>query len=753
MKSIKLRIMLGLILVISIPVAIVFGAIFRSMFSDTLGLHVDAIRREIRQLDNAMTLFVEDAKQNVGMLTSDPLMQGVDATLTTYIDTKVKTIAAPRTDDAAGTALTALFAGVRASHPPYVDVYFGSEDGGFISSNAEEMPAGFDPRKRPWYQAAIANPDKAIISPAYMSTSGEAVVGVAKVALNKSRRAGVVAFDISLKVLTDIVKDIKIGKTGYVVFVQGDGVVISDPRNEKYNFKNIDALNNPAMADVFRRNAGNAIIEMEGKRYLALCYTAPKLNWKFLTFVEYDEIVGPISGLMWKSASAIAVILVFICIVISFFLKSEVFRPLSWMVSHLERIGAGKYTDRLTIRRRDEIGRVFEALNQTSATLESNMNEIVAKSAEAEHKARQAEEAMHRAEEATRQADFARTEGMRHAANRLKGVVEIVSTASEELSAQIEEASQGAGNQSNRINETATAVEEMTASVLEIARNAETTASLTEKSKASAEEGCRQMDNVKEDVQGIDQGFRQVYQSVSDLSRKADGIGSIAQTIEDIADQTNLLALNAAIEAARAGEAGRGFAVVADEVRKLAEKTMIATKEVGEAVTGIQHGVNGTLSGMDSTRLVIEQSMTQTDRAALGLGAILELFAQSSDQVRVIATAAEEQSSATEEIHRSIEDINSISTQTASAMGEATKAVLEMSNQAVVLKELIRALESEGDTEDQPDHRGEPKTAASYALQESMATTVSSTPRQRAVAVLKSSVPRLTARTKAAWKA
>jgi methyl-accepting chemotaxis protein len=703
MKSIKFKIMLGLVLVISIPVAIVFGVIFNTVYDNTIELHADAVRREIRQLDNAMTLFMVDAKNNVGMLTTDPLLQGVDKTLSSYVGTTEKTKAIPRADDVRGREIMTLFQRVQAANPAYVEVYFGSEEGGgFVSSLEDPIPAGYDPRKRPWYQAALASPDKAIISPAYMSTSGEAVVGVAKVVTDKSKRIGTVGVDISLKVLTDIVKEIKIGKTGYVVFAQGDGIIISNPRNQEQNFKKISELNIQALTETFARNSGHATVEMGGRRYQAFCHTAPTLGWKFLTFVEYDEIVGPIKSLMWKSGTAIAVILVLICVVISFFLNSAVFKPLGRMISHLKSIGAGKYDERLAVRTHDEIGQVFEALNHTSETLDANMKEIVATSAEAELKARQAEEAKHRAEEATRQAETAKAEGMLHAADRLKGVVEIVSTASEELSSQIEESSQGAGHQSNRINETATAVEEMTASVLEIARNAETTATLAEKSRESAEEGCKQMDQVKRDVKGIEDGFKEVYASVSDLSHKADGIGSIAQTIEDIADQTNLLALNAAIEAARAGEAGRGFAVVADEVRKLAEKTMVATKEVGEAVTGIQRGVSGTLAGMDSTKKVIEQSMTQTDEAARGLSSILELFAQSSDQVRAIATAAEEQSSATEEINRSIEDINTISTETANAMREATKAVLELTNQAVVLKDLIGSLESDGGTPRKP---------------------------------------------------
>ncbi|EKO38048.1 MAG: methyl-accepting chemotaxis protein [Solidesulfovibrio magneticus str. Maddingley MBC34] len=127
----------------------------------------------------------------------------------------------------------------------------------------------------------------------------------------------------------------------------------------------------------------------------------------------------------------------------------------------------------------------------------------------------------------------------------------------------------------------------------------------------------------------------------------------------------------------------------------MAEKTMTATKEVGEAVAGIQRGVGGTLSGMDKARQIIEQSLGRADEAAKGLAAMLDQFAQSSDQVRAIATAAEEQSSATEEINRHIEEINGIASETVGAMREAARAVAELAEQAVVLKTLIDSLESQ----------------------------------------------------------
>ncbi|MHC1791672.1 methyl-accepting chemotaxis protein [Solidesulfovibrio sp.] len=695
MRSIKFRIMLQLILVISIPTTIVLAIIFNTIYDDTVDLHVAAISKEIGQLENAMTIFMDQSKQNVAFLAGDPLLARVDKTLTSYVATTQKIKSVPRPDDVLGQEITALFSRVQATHPAYVEVFFGSPDGGFVSSVAGEMPAGYDPSKRPWYLEAMQTPDRPIISKAYMSTTGEAVVSVVKVATDKGRTLGAVGVDISLGVLTTIVKAIRIAKTGYVVFVQGDGVVISNPKNDKHNFKKIGELGLPAMDAAFTAADGHRLLEMDGKRFLVLTSTAPNLGWKFLTFVEYAELVGPMESLMWKAALGFAGILVLICAVLTFFFNADVFRPLSRMIGQLQELGRGNYQARLTVRRRDEVGQVYEALNQTAATLEANVSEIQAKSAEAGHKAALAEDAAKRAEEATARAETARVEGMLHAANRLTGVVDIVTTASTELSAQIGESTQGAEHQSGRINEAATAVEEMTASVLEIARNAEVTARLAEQSKEAAADGGRQMEQVKADVHGISLGFQDVYDSVSDLSRKADGIGSIAQTIEDIADQTNLLALNAAIEAARAGDAGRGFAVVADEVRKLAEKTMTATKEVGEAVSGIRHGVGGTLSGMDRAKQIIEQSMARTDQAAKGLSALLDMFAQSSDQVRAIATAAEEQSSATEEINRHIEEINGIASETVAAMREAARAVADLAEQAVVLKELICALESE----------------------------------------------------------
>jgi len=177
------------------------------------------------------------------------------------------------------------------------------------------------------------------------------------------------------------------------------------------------------------------------------------------------------------------------------------------------------------------------------------------------------------------------------------------------------------------------------------------------------------------------------------LGAQAQGIGHIMNVISDIADQTNLLALNAAIEAARAGEAGRGFAVVADEVRKLAEKTMTATKEVGDAIKQIQQGTQKNIGNVDRTVKTIEEATRLAKTSGDALGEIVDFVDRSTDQVRSIATASEQQSSASEEINRSVEEVNRIAAETSDALRQSAQAVGELAQQAQELSTMIEDMQ------------------------------------------------------------
>ncbi len=285
-----------------------------------------------------------------------------------------------------------------------------------------------------------------------------------------------------------------------------------------------------------------------------------------------------------------------------------------------------------------------------------------------------------------------------HSADEASIVADSMASATQRLSSQIEDSARNAENQRNNMQETATAIEEMNATILEVARNAEHTAANTGNARAKADDGAALMGDVVKAVLEVRDETETLKKNIHSLGEQAKSVGSVLSVIADIADQTNLLALNAAIEAARAGEAGRGFAVVADEVRKLAEKTMQATGEVDQAVNGIQQGTWDTVGRVEHAVESVGQAVDLAQRAGETLTHIVELVVEAEGQVGSIATAAEQQSATSEEINRSVGDINSLSAKSAEGMARTHQAVGELADLAHRLNSLIGELKN-ADTE------------------------------------------------------
>ena len=345
---------------------------------------------------------------------------------------------------------------------------------------------------------------------------------------------------------------------------------------------------------------------------------------------------------------------------------------------------------------RPEIG-VFGAMKGMVATLKSKIGEAEQKGLEAAEESKKAQQATLEAEAARKQAERAKAEGMLQAARQLESVVGIINTASEQLSAQIEQSSRGADEQSNRVRETATAMEEMNATVLEVSKNAQQAADASGNTKKQAAEGVAIVTDAVKGIETVREQSMAIKEDMNALGKQAEGIGQVMNVIADIADQTNLLALNAAIEAARAGDAGRGFAVVADEVRKLAEKTMTATQEVGQAIRDIQEGTRKNIANVDKSAVSIESATSLSVRSGESLQQILTFVEHVNDQVQSIATASEQQSAASEEINQSVEQVATISAETAQAMEQASRAVSDLLEQSQILHKLIAEMKAQGE--------------------------------------------------------
>ena len=532
--------------------------------------------------------------------------------------------------------------------------------------------------------------------------------------LRDGKFLGVAGTDLRLDKVQELAKTVNASLykgQGEVIIISYAGIVVANSNKPESIGAPIRTLfsNAPEVLDYVQN--GKTWEGISKNTGLMLAYAPIKLGrtdrpWSVLIRVPPDVVMADARALStqmtqlahnstaWQIGVGLVVTLAGICLV--WFFTGGLARPIQQAAHFAQKVADGDFNQHLDIRQHDEVGVLAEALSTMVENLKGKIAEAEASGEAARQETEKARHAMAAAEEAQARAERAKAEGMLQAADKLEHVVEIVTSASEELSAQIEQSSRGAEEQAHRVGETATSMEEMNSTVLEVAKNASNAAQTADQAKMKAEDGARVVNQAMAGIAEVRQQSQEMGADMHSLGQQAESIGQIMNVISDIADQTNLLALNAAIEAARAGEAGRGFAVVADEVRKLAEKTMTATKEVGDAIRGIQNGARKNIENVERSSKTIEGATDMAGKSGDALREIVTLVESTTDQVRSIATASEQQSSASEEINRSIEDVDRISTETSDAMRQSSQAVTELAKQSQVLKSLIEDMQREG---------------------------------------------------------
>jgi len=266
---------------------------------------------------------------------------------------------------------------------------------------------------------------------------------------------------------------------------------------------------------------------------------------------------------------------------------------------------------------------------------------------------------------------------------------EQLASAATEVSSSSEQLSAGSKEQTNQTAQVSTAIEEMTATIVETSKNTAEAADRSKQAATKSQEGSRLADDTSRGMEEIVQASSQTLDNIKNLAEKATAIGEIIKVIDDIADQTNLLALNAAIEAARAGEQGRGFAVVADEVRKLAERTTKATKEVADTIKGIQTDVSIANNQMEESGATVDKGKQLVVQTTASLNEIFAAIESVQEMMRQIATASEEQSAAAEQISKSVENVDRISKESSTGAEQAATAAEQLNRQTEELRKLV----------------------------------------------------------------
>ncbi|MGF6225745.1 methyl-accepting chemotaxis protein [Pseudomonas sp. F-14 TE3482] len=639
--NIKQKLTWAFAIIACLPVVLVATLVVLNLRSDAKDNFVDGSGREIRQVSNAMQLFFDGISQNVDYLATQPLIKNSDDSLKTYMSANAESIPQGESDK----KVFALLQDLGNSHPAYAYAILGTAAGGYVSWPDDAKLSNYDPRQRPWYKAAQAKPGKPFRTEAYYWAQDDATyVSTVRTIDNKlGTNGGVVSIDVTLKQLTEIVKQIKLGETGYLMLVENTGTVLVDPKQPAHNFKALTSLGD-GYAQLAKAGKGLVEVELNGERYMANVWPSEQLGWTFIGLIKQTDVMSSATQLTWLIAIIAAVLAVFFAIVGASF-ASLIVRPIRSVASGLEGIaqGEGDLTKNLQIRGSDETAQLANWFNQFLAAIRNLIQSIGG------------------------------------AATKILAT----SQSSTQVSSDMAEA---AGRQREAVDMVSTAFHEMVATANEVARSCSQAAESADSGQRQAREGQQQIDAAVSSVDRLSQEIEQSAQSMQQLERDSNDIQSILGTIRSIAEQTNLLALNAAIEAARAGEQGRGFAVVADEVRALAKRTADSTAEIDGLLGNLAKRTSQVTQQMHASLEVSQQSVTRIGEARSSFGQIRESVDVIRDMNTQIATAAEQQHQVAEDINRHISQIH----------GDA-QLVAELANSARLDSQSLAGLSNELD--------------------------------------------------------
>lgn len=427
-------------------------------------------------------------------------------------------------------------------------------------------------------------------------------------------------------------------------------------------------------------------------------------------------------------SSVITLTSILLAILVSFVIVRSIISSIIKIKKGTQRFSNGELNTKIEIKSNDEFKELAESFNQMASEIKYKMDLLELQKREVEQAVVQAEQARREVEKTQEYLSrntkillenmdkFADGDltitlipekendeigrlflGFNEVLGRLREMIakvteaiETTASATQQISSSTEQLASSSQEFTSQVHEITSAVEEMTKTILETSKNASLAAESSKFAHKTAERGSNKIIETKEGIKSIVNTAQNTGRIIASLASKTEQIGEITQVINDIADQTNLLALNAAIEAARAGEQGRGFAVVADEVRKLAERTTKATKEIAEMIKQIQSEAKDANESMTEAQLSVENGMRLTEEIGVVLKEILDANTKVSDVINHVAVASEEQSATAEQISRNLETMSNVTNESATGIEQVAKSAEELNRLTVNLQNLIK---------------------------------------------------------------
>ena len=528
----------------------------------------------------------------------------------------------------------------------FLAVYFGDTQGAFTIRPDSKMSDGFDPRSRPWYKDALNSNGASLTEPYIDAVTGQMIISIGTAVKKAGQTLGVVGTDLTLKTVTDSINALDFSGMGYAFLISGDGKILVHPDNTLVmkNLKDIYPQDTPPISSDISE------VTLDGKERIVTFAPVKGLgsvNWYVGLSIDKAQAFAMLST--FRTSAIIATVIAVISIIALLGLLIRLLmQPLHVMTRAMQNIaqGEGDLTRRLVVESKDEFGTLGSAFNQFVERIHTSMTEVASA-----------------------------TEHVNEVALR------VVSASNSSMVNSDEQAS--------RTNSVAAAINELGAAAQEIARNAAQASHQASDARGLAEEGQQVVERSIGSMQQLSQMLSTSSGHIESLNDKTVNIGQILEVITSISQQTNLLALNAAIEAARAGEAGRGFAVVADEVRNLAHRTQESAQQVQKMIEELQVSARDSVNTMEESQRHSKDSVEIANSAGARLTSVTERIGEIDGMNQSVATATEEQTSVVESINMDITEINTLNQEGVENLQATLRACSDLEQQAARLKQLV----------------------------------------------------------------
>jgi len=524
--------------------------------------------------------------------------------------------------------------------------YLGDATGHFTIRPDAKMPDGFDPRVRPWYKGAQNSSTPTLTEPYVDAATGQTIISIAMASTKAGQGVGVVGGDLSLQTLIDTLSARDFDGMGYAFLVSADGKILVHPDK---------ALVMKSLGEAYPQNTPRisrdfSEIVVDGRTRI-VTFTPikglPSVNWYIGLSVDKDKAFSMLSEFR-ASAVVATVIAVAIIIALLGMLIRLLIQPLHVMTRAMADIadGEGDLTKRLVIQNNDEFGSLGTAFNRFVERIHGSIREVSSATGQVNEVA-----------------------------------LRVVAASNSSM--------YNSDQQASRTSSVAAAINQLGAAAQEIARNAAQASSQASDARNLAEDGQQVVDRSIAAMNQLSNMLSASSSNIESLNSKTVNIGQILEVITSISQQTNLLALNAAIEAARAGEAGRGFAVVADEVRNLAHRTQESAQQVQTMIEELQVGARESVSTMSDSQRHSQDSVEIANLAGERLSSVTQRIGEIDGMNQSVATATEEQTAVVESINVDITEINTLNQEGVENLQSTLRACSDLEQQAARLKQLV----------------------------------------------------------------